>query len=366
MINKNIVFVLYGNLDIFFLNTILEKLQNRNYNYYFVISKNLINNKFIDEQTKNKKNNILFVEPFNINIYSKFKNLYKIWKKIFYDRVIIKKFLPNEIERTYVFNAFNNSLTFTILPLLKKIKFIQSNAFLKNINLNNNFKHVNQFNHKISKKKIFHSILNFFVFKLLFLCDLKLSKYIIDENYLKKKIEIENDYLKVTGIGVKDKFKELRIKASYNFKKVDKPKNEILFLYTRFEDENGFGIDYDKTYRNVFNYLKRLNLPITLKLHPSYLDNFDYSKIEKFKLKVKIIDDHNPAEKYLPEYKNILCPVSSRSFYHFVKLYDFKNYNLISCIDMIEYKDDNVKKKFEQYFLINNLNIVDVIDRPKN
>ena len=28
--------------------------------------------------------------------------------------------------------------------------------------------------------------------------------------------------------------------------------------------------------------------------------------------------------------------------YHFVKLYDFKNYNLISCIDLIEYKDVNV------------------------
>ena len=137
-------------------------------------------------------------------------------------------------------------------------------------------------------------------------------------------------------------------------------------MYTRFEDENGFGIDYDKSYRNVLNYLKRLNLPITLKLHPSYLNNFDYSQIEKFKLKVKIINDHNPAEKYLPEYKNILCPVSSRSFYHFVKLYDFKNYNLISCIDMIEYKYFNLKKKLKKYFFLNILNIVDVIDRPKN
>ena len=72
---------------------------------------------------------------------------------------------------------------------------------------------------KLVKKKFFHSILNFFVFKLLFLCDLKLSKYIIDENYLKKKIEIENDYLKVTGIGVKDKFKELESKLVTILKK---------------------------------------------------------------------------------------------------------------------------------------------------
>ena len=366
MNNKNIVFVLYASLDFFFLTTILEKLQNKNYNFYFVVSKKLTNNKFINEQTKNEKNKILFVDPFQIDIYSKINNLYKFWKNIINDRSKIKKFLPNKIERAYIFNTFNNSLTFTILPLLKKKKFIQSNAFLKNENLKNNFKHVNQFNHEISKKKKFHAVLNFFILKLLFLCDIRLTKYIIDESYLKKKLAIDDDYLKVTGIGVKDSFKELRIKSSYNFKKIDKPKNEILFLYTNFEDENGFGIDFDKTYRNVFNYLEKLNLPITLKLHPSYLDNFDYSNIEKLKFNEKIINDYNPAEKYMPEYKNIICPVSSRAFYHFAKLYDYKNYNLISCIDLVEYIDISVKKKFQQYFSINNLNIMDVIIRPKN
>lgn len=348
MKTKNIIFVANSVLDLFFLSRILKKNSKKKFKYFLVAENKLSNNIFLKRLIDQYDIFYIFIEEFELFTNQKIKSIVNIFKKIRIDRKKIIKFLPNIKSRIYFFNAFHNSLTFTTLPIRGKKIFIKTNNCLKIKNCKNFFDQVNQFDIAVNKKNILRSLVNIIIYKLLFLKDLKLSNYVID----KKIFPFKNDHLKVTGISIKDNFKQLKISPHFDFNKIDNPKQEILFLFTKLEDENSFGINFDNSYKNISKYLNSFKMPITIKIHPNFNKNIDNSFFETLNSKIKIINDYNNAELYMPNYKYIVSCIASNAFKHFLNTNYSNKHEFISLIDLIEFEDPAVKNKFEQILYI--------------
>jgi len=334
--------------DVCYFNTIIEKIKKYKFNILLITTENCLKNIFLKKIIFENNIKILTLSTIELKITENFKN--KIKPILIYNINLLKLkkfFFRKNIIKTYFFNEFHNDLTFQVFPFSKKHIFIQSLQYLKISNIKSESEFVSQFGDPVDKDAINIANKNIQFYKNLLKIDLLFSKYGLDDKYFKKGNIYDFDYYKVVGFSIKDNFRQIKINPSYPLKTTF-PKNEILFLFTKLEDYNNFGINFEKSYNNFFKYLKSLNKPITIKLHPNFKNEMSNFFLEEFnKLNAKIIDDYNQAERYMPEYKYIITVVSN-SFKNFSLLYDTKKYNLISLIDLIEFENEQVRDKIEQ------------------
>ena len=346
MLKKNIILILTSKLSLFYLKTVFDKIKNAN-NYYFYIFTNssCANDPYIKYLLKNKKVEIIILKEVKFSIFKKIDNTIKFFYLTMYNycKIIFYKIKLLNNTKTFIFDEFNNNITFQVLAFFRKnYTLIQANQFLRI----NNIKEKN-----FTKNYIKCSI---FFLSIIFLRKLYLSEYSLDKSYFKNNYYIKHDYYLKHGLSLKDNFKQIRIKPSYIYefviKKNSNLKNEVLFIFSKIENHFHKGINFNNSYKNIFNYLKNLNLPINIKFHPGFSSpdiNFfkEYIDINK----IKIIDSDYCAEFYISKYKYVCIICGSNSIKHFFDLFFDNKISVISFINLIEFENDEVKKKFHQY-----------------
>ena len=364
--NNYILFTFSSVTDIVYFNTVIEKIKKYKFNILLITTENCIKDVLLKKIIFENNIEVLTLRVIELKITENLEN--KIKPTLIYNINLLKLnkfFFRRKIIKTYFFNEFHNDLMFQVLPFSKKVIFIQSLQYLKVTNVRSESEFVSQFGDPMNKDAINVANKNIQFYKNLLNIDLLFSKYGLDDKYFKKGNIYNFDYYKVVGFSIKDDFRQIKINPSYPFKTTS-PKDEILFLFTKIEDINNFGINFESSYQNMFRYIKKLNKPITIKLHPNFNKELNtHLKKELQNLNAKIIYDNNAAEYYMSDFKYIVCTTTTNAFKNFTLKNYSSNYKLISLINFIDCEDKKIWKKLQQILYTVSYNNYEYIIRPK-
>ena len=368
MKNKiHILFTLSSLTDLAYFNTVLKKINKFQFNIILITQEYCIQSIFLKKIIIENNIKVLTLKLIDLKITEILKNKIKPKIVYYFNYLKLRKFFfKKKIIRSYFFNEFHNSITFQVLPFVKQPIFIRTIPYCKITNIKDESEFVSQFGNKFDPSMIKQANKNIKFYKNLFKINLLSSKYELDGKYFKKGNIYNYDFYKVVGFSIKDNFKQVQVNPNFPIKKVKTTKDSILFLFGRLEDMNNFGINFELSYRNMFKYIKKLNKPVTIKLHPNFLIVLDgYLKELINDLNATIINDNNNAEFYMSDYKYIITPIASNAFKVFSNIVDTSRYKLISLLDLVEFEDKVVQKKLQQVFYTVNYNNHKSIIRPK-
>jgi len=222
--------------------------------------------------------------------------------------------------------------------------------FVKKLSKNNSVNFINHYDDAIKKnyyrpkKTISKLIYTKFIFKFITGISFDFYKFnssvILEFPFEKYKIEeIRNNVLDMNVLK----------KYSYDVRSIDAKK--ILLLEGDYKIEHLFK-DYEKDTKTLLQYLKNLNYKIYLKPHPrigysKFLDDYIDS----------IVNADVPAE-FIDETKfKVIIGISSLALAYFANR---NNVNVISLINIYQYKDDKTKKRAFEYLndISSNINFI--------
>lgn len=342
MFKYDVVIVSSGTLDTVFILKIIQKYKSKK---ILLITERKISEN-IYKISKNLFLDILYIKHIYFSYEFNPKDYLINISKIVHNYIVLlqtrSKF--SDQTRVYFFNEFYNFSTFQSYSIYKKYKntFIRSIRFLKI----ENFSIKQLFERNYSILKILRILINFFTLKIFFR-ELNLGFYKLDCNYYKKSFDV--DYYKVEGFCFIDKIKFLKI-FPYNLRSYQKNKfTNPLYLFSPVEGVSNYGINLDKTYENIFNYLSHNFREIDIKIHPAFKNNEWIVKLSK-KIKINYLESDYPAEYFIDKYDKLYVNFFSNSLRHFLENNNNTNINFISLIDLIVFNNPDVEKKFLQMF----------------
>lgn len=308
---------------------------------------------------KQRKIDLIKIKNVDFGLELNLKSLLSNILKILNNYLVFTKLLFKLEKdcRIYILNDFNSYENFLVYSFFKhfNIKFILPLRFLKIKpilfkQLKDDFINMSDtLSLKPVKKYMMSLRINLFLRNIFCRKEITFAYSHLNKEYMKKRnYSFEHDYYKVLGFSLKSNYKALKIRpACLDSKKNNLHRKSILFLFIPLSSLGSGGINLNKSYSNILNYLKKFS-NIHIKIHPNFTKINDYGeffiKLEKLS-KIKYINESNPAEVYISQYKKVIMPCASNSVANYLDSRIDNKCQIISLIKLLVFN----KKKTKNY-----------------
>ena len=355
--------------DVPYVIRIIQKLKNKN--IILISTDNQIIPHLYLTKVKKKKIKLVKIKNVDFGLELNIKSLFSNFIKVLINYLIFTK-LMFQIEsscRVYLFNDFNSFESFLAYSFFNKQKrsFILPLRFLNvkpitYTQLKKKFlSKTDNFSLKPAKKYLMSLRINLLIRNIFCREEVSFAYSQLNREYLqKKKYTFKHDYYKALGFSLKSNYKILKIRPACLDTNNNLNDNSILFLFIPLSGLGSKGIDLNRSYSNILNYLKKYS-SIHIKIHPNFKEINDYgeffTKLEKFS-RIEYINEPNPAELYISQYKVVIMPCASNSVANYLDASVANKCHIISLIKLLVFSEDKTKNyRYQILRVLFNLNI---------